>query len=419
MIANRRLLSALSMLVLSGSVAACSSSTKSASPSTTASPTEAGGSSSTAPSGSPIKVAEICSCSGAYGTLDTASADVFQAWVKSTNASGGLSGHPVEVVSFDDAGNPGTSTTDLQSAISGHAAAILDLSAVDSAWAKTAEAAKIPVIGGIFSEEPFITNPDFYPSGQTEDSAISAIAAVAKRAEATSVGLGYCAEAVLCQQLVPQAKGAFQHVGLPLTYSTSVSATASNYTAQCVAAQQAKVSALFIVVTYQTLINIGTDCNRQGYDPIYLIEGGSYTDSLAAAPGVGKDLWAAMAVMPYWANTPGVQAMNAAVARYYPGLEQGKGGAWTEAVVGAWTGGLLIRDAVKGSGVDASGTVDAAAMTQGLDSIKGDTLDGMSPPLTFSAGKAHPVDCWFVAKVVDGKPSLLDNGQTTCQNAAA
>jgi hypothetical protein len=108
--------------------------------------------------------------------------------------------------------------------------------------------------------------------------------------------------------------------------------------------------------------------------------------------------------------------MNTAVDKYYPGLRDGKvqGVVWNPGVTNAWVSGLEIERAVKGSGVSSSGTIDAAAMMQGLNSIKNDTMDGWTSPLTFTAGQPHPVHCWFEAKWANGTPTILNNKQPVC-----
>jgi branched-chain amino acid transport system substrate-binding protein len=320
---------------------------------------------------------------------------------------------------LSDASDPGTAVTDAQRLISDHVAAIIDINDFDVTWASAASAAKIPVVGGNFTEPPFLTNPDFYPSGATGDvSSGNALSNTAKLGGATSMGILYCVEVAVCAQQVPPLKAAGAQLGVPLTYSASIAATAPNYTAQCVAAQQGRVQALYVPSSEAVVARVAADCDRQGYDPIYVLAGTTYTPPLPTAPGV-KKLWMAFQIMPVWSDVPEVQAMNTAVDKYYPGLRSGKGGIWSQYAAQAWTAGLLIRDAVKGSGVASSGTVTAAAMTQGLNSIKNDTLDGWSPPLTFTAGQSHPVHCWFTAKWANGTPSLLDNGQVTCQNGTA
>ena len=59
-------------------------------------------------------------------------------------------------------------------------------------------------------------------------------------------------------------------------------------------------------------------------------------------------------------------------------------------------------------------------VTVGMDgtvapkSIGGVPVGGLTVPLTFTAGKPHPVDCWFTARVQGGTPKLIDNGKVTC-----
>jgi branched-chain amino acid transport system substrate-binding protein len=47
--------------------------------------------------------------------------------------------------------------------------------------------------------------------------------------------------------------------------------------------------------------------------------------------------------------------------------------------------------------------------------MKGVTLGGMSPPLTFTAGQAHTIDCWFVSHTSGGTSALANNGQVQCE----
>lgn len=374
-------------------------------------------SSAAAATGSPIKVGLICSCSGPYGANLTAAGDVAKAWVKSVNATGGIQGHPIDLTYVDDQSNPGTSVTVAQQVISKKVAVILDDSYLDATWSKAAAAAKIPVVGGVFNLADYISNPYFYPTGQTDDSIADSVAAIAKQSGAKKIASFYCAEAPTCAQVGDLVKAAGSKAGVPQVYSASVAATGANYTAQCLAAKQAGADAIFMPVSEQTAGRIGADCDRQGYDPTYLWEGTGYADSLTRYKGISKHLWVTFPILPYWANTPAIQKMNKAVDAAYPGLRQGKGGIWSEVAVQSWTAGLLIQDAVEKSGVAATGTIDSAAMLKGLNSVKDDTLEGWTGPLTFAAGQPHPQSCYFVANVLDGKTNLLNGGKPTCPTA--
>ncbi len=180
MVLSRKiLLGVAAALAVVVSVSACSSSSSSASNSTSAT----GGGQSSA-SGSPITIGVLCSCSGPFGSTIASAWEVVQAWQKSVNASGGLNGHPVNLTEKNNGSNPGTAATNAQSMISDKVAAIIDLDILDAVWQKPVTAAKIPVIGGNFSSTPFYTDPNWYPSGQTNDSITYAVVATAKQAGA-------------------------------------------------------------------------------------------------------------------------------------------------------------------------------------------------------------------------------------------
>ncbi len=408
---------AVGAVAIVATATACSSSSKSSSSSTTTGSSSQSTTSAVA-TGAPLTVGLICSCSGAFGTTIVSAADVAKAWANSVNASGGLQGHPVKLTVLDDTSNPGTAVTDAQQLVNDKVDVILDDSILDVAFASTLASSEIPVVGGNFSSPPFYTDPTFFPSGETNDSITYANVAVAKAAGATNIGNVYCAESPQCQESVPLVAAAGRTLGVPQVYTASIAATAPNYTAQCVAAQQDKVQAVFIGDSSSIIAKVATNCTQQGYTPTYITEGTGFSDSLESVPGLKDHLWSDYPDIPYWdSSNPGVQAMNKVVDKYYPGLRTNTT-AWSEYALQTWTAALLIQDALKGSGVGTSGTPSSASMLQGFNSIKGDNLGGMAPTLDFSASP-HKVDCWFVARVQNGTPSLQNNGQLSCQNGSS
>lgn len=365
--------------------------------------------------GTPIKVGVICSCTGPFGTNIDAAGKVSEAWSKSVNAAGGINGHPIKLMKYDDAGNPGTSVTKAQSLISAHADVILDLTPLDAAWSKIVSDAHIPVVGGELTSAAFTEDPDFYPSGQTSDALPESIVAVAKIAGATNIGELYCAEAPSCQETVPKIKAEGTKLRVPVVYSASISATAPNYTAQCVAAKQAHVTGLYVSHSSAVVANVARDCSRQGYNPVILEAGTGFSMKLASTPGTKDRLWISFPILPFFVDKPEVRKMNEALDKYYPG-ERTNVDAWSTFASQAWTGALLIERAVEASGVNSSGALSSAAIKKGLDSLKNETLGGWSPPLTFTAGKPHSVGCWYTARIQNGKPALANGGKISCQN---
>jgi branched-chain amino acid transport system substrate-binding protein len=340
-------------------------------------------------------------------------AQVYQAWVKATNASGGIDGHPIDLTVKDDGSLPATAATDAQTLISDHVDALVVDSVFSATWASMAKAANIPVVGSNTSEESFFTNSDFYDEAQTGDSAVQAVIDTTKAAGATNLAMFYCAEAPSCHELINATRTDAQKDGLPVVQTSSISLTAPNYTAQCVAAQQAHVTAIVDFTSGSVIPRIGADCTRQGYNPVYVTEGQGFYPVLLTAPGVKNNLWSEYNDLPYWQNTPSIQQMNAAVDKYYPGLRQNVN-SWNQGAAEAWPAGILLADAVKAGGLGANDTPTAAEIIKGLESLHGDTLQGWAPPLTFTAGQPHSIDCWFTAHVQNGVPSMANNGKVTC-----
>ncbi len=342
--------------------------------------------------------------------------DVYKAWVNTVNGSGGIDGHPIKLITKDDTSTPGLGLTDAQALVSSHVDAIVDLSVVDNVWASAVQAANIPVVGLQATDQPFFTNPDFYPMGETGDSAVAAYITTIKAAGGSSFGDMVCVEAASCGQYEQALKASGKQLGAPLTFSTSISATAPNYAAQCLAAKQANVK--YLIVEDPTAIGarVAKDCDTQGYDPTYVIGGGSFGTLWETTPGLKNDTWSYDPNLPYWVNSPANNAMNAAINKYYPGLEN-NANIWSGSSPIAWTSGLLLADAVKAGGLGPNDTPSAAEIVKGLESLKGDTLQGQSPPLTFAAGKAHPIDCWFTSQVSNGHPQMINNGKLTCSSA--
>jgi branched-chain amino acid transport system substrate-binding protein len=415
----------LTALVSVGACSSSGSSSSSAPASATASaPASAPASSSSgatptataaAASGSPVTIGVVCSCSGPFGTTVSQAYTVVQDWAKSVNAAGGLNGHPVTLMEKDNGSVPGSALTDAQAVIAAKPAAIIDLDILDEVWQKAASSANIPVIGGNFSVEAYFTDPNWYPSGQTNDSITYSVAAVAKQAGATNLADFYCAESAQCQASVPLIKAAGQSVGVPVVYSASISATAPNYTAQCLAAKQAGVKAIFIGDSIVVIDRVASDCNQQGYDPIFVTEGTGFQNLALTVPGLKNNLWSSYPVLPFFSSAPSITAMNAVLAKYSPGLTSNNN-IWSEFAVQGWTAGLLLAQAVKNSGVASSAPITPSVVTSGLDKVSNETLGGISPALTFTAGKPHPVDCWFTGRVQNGVASQV--GGLTCQKSS-
>jgi branched-chain amino acid transport system substrate-binding protein len=383
---------------LAVSLAACGSSSSGGNPTT-------GSNNSAATTAAPIKIGLMCTCSGPLGSQTTDTPKMVDAWASTVNAAGGINGHQVQILVKDDAGAPATSTTDVQAFVnSDHVIAIMDASLDDEVWEKFVASKNVPVVGINTSGSPFYTNPDFYAEGQTEDLLFDSIIGAAKKAGASTLGLLYCAEAPQCAEGIAPLKATGKSLGVPVTFDAEVSATAPNYTAQCVAAQQAKVGALFIADGISVIQKVGSDCTTQGYTPPIVIDGENLGPVFQTSVGIKDNSYWEVPNLPYFANTPANQAMNTALNKYSPGTLGNS--TFSELTAEGWISGKLFEAAAAAGQLGANGsTPTSAQLVTGLHALKGETLGGMAPPLTYVAGKPNPVDCWYWAVLKGGKYS--------------
>jgi branched-chain amino acid transport system substrate-binding protein len=365
-------------------------------------------------SGAPIKIGEVCSCTGplASGVQDIPA--VYKAWAESVNASGGVNGHKIDIIEKDDASNPTTSVSIVHTFVqTDHVMAILDMTSNDAAWAAYVAQAKVPVVGVNSSTEPFYSNPDFYPEGQTEDSLFYGITDAVKQAGGTKFALFYCAEAVQCQQGIAPLEAQAKTVGEDVVATLEVSASAPNYTAQCLAAKDAGATVIFTADAQQVDEKIIQDCYTQGYKPKVVIDGEILLPSFTATSGINQATYFTVPNFPYFVNTPAIKSMNKALKKYAPGIQKDVN--YGEFPVEAWISGKMFQAAAQAGGLGANGRAPTSAdLIKGLNSLHGVTLGGLAPPLTFTAGKPHPVDCWYYALLKNGKYSAPLGLKPTC-----
>lgn len=409
MIAFRKLLLSASTLTLVVA-AGCSTSDgpSDRSPGTSAS-------SSDASNGSPIKVGIICSCSGGGGfsAFNVPTQDAVEAWAKGVNESGGINGHSIDIVAKDDGGVPGQGLSAATDLVNENVSAIIDISIIDQPWAAMVNKAKIPVVGAYSDSEPFTTMPYFFPEGQSGKSINEAVVKIGQQAGASNIGYLYCVETPRCSENIPRVKTAAKQEGVPFVFNTGISATAPDYTAQCVAAKQKGVSALYISSASVVAARIGSDCKRQGFNPIYLMQGAAFGMKTATAPGLKDHLSLQFATLPFFAKTPAVQKFNAAMDKYFPGVREDASVFIQDAFQG-WVSAKLLEHAIKVSGATSGHEVTAKGVVSGLESLRNYTVDGLAPPLTFQPGVPHNVDCWFAGRIKNGVPEVVNDGKPTC-----
>jgi branched-chain amino acid transport system substrate-binding protein len=389
-----------------------SSSTSASTPASTATGTPASASSS--PTASPFVVGAMGTFTGVASGSTADGKTVFQDWVDATNAAGGINGHPVQAIILDDQNTPSIAVTNATQLVQqDHVKVIFDLSDnLEPTWAKIVDTAHVPVLGQ--SEAPTLgTDPNFYSTGTTVEPLIWGELKAANLAKVSKIGALYCAEIASCAETVPLFTALGPSAGVALAYSAKVSSTASSYTAQCLGSKDAGANGVTIGAASDVALRVAEDCAAQGYKPVYVSTAGEMTTPWLTTPAVNGAVGNTQDVPWFDDSIPATQAMQAAFAKYSPGLTSNAAFGATATI--GWAAGQVFATVAKTAGLTPSSS--QTAIIAALDTVKNDTFGGLTPPLTYTAGKAAQVPCSFVAGISDGKWTEPDGLKTVCMPA--
>jgi branched-chain amino acid transport system substrate-binding protein len=363
-------------------------------------------------SGSTIALGNVGTYSGVIGAVFSGAQQTIGVWQAYVNAHGGLNGHPVHVYIEDDGSDPSTSVSDVEQEVTqDHVIAFVGnlMPLTIQASVSYLQQQNIPVIGGDASSATWWQSPVLFPQGSSDigsDQAVFTIKAAAAKGY-TKMGVVYCVEDPTCsngiQSLIQQGGGA--QAGVTTVYSSSISITQPDFTAQCLDAKQAGATFIYFAGDGDSLMRMANDCAAQGYKPLYVGDSLAITANLASNPNL-NGLLAGQTNFP-WVDsfTPAQAAYQQAVKQYDPQL------AGSATTAGEWAAGMLAVAADK----DLTATPTSAEFFQGLWSIKNNNLGGLAPPLTFNqGGDATPSNCFFLMTLQNGQFVDLNNGNTQC-----
>jgi len=353
-------------------------------------------------SAAPIKIGFVGGSPSSLSSSSAIAVPAYEAWADSVNAHGGINGHRVDVIVKHTTTNPGIAETAVKDLVDqDHVVAIAEISNVDSSFATFVEKAHVPVIGTNISSLLMFSNPDFFSEGQTDDSLPVSVALAAKKVGAKKLGLLYCSESSICQELVSPLRTIAAKLGVSVPLASGITASSPNFTAPCLAAKQAGVQALYVADAVSVALSVAQSCVQQGYTPSFIADDGAVSVGFEKAPGWKNGMISMQPDIPFFVKTPGTDAMVAAFKKYEPAVL--KNADYNEEVVESWASGLLFEAAAKAGKLGVHGAPTSTELYKGLYSLHDETLGGMAPPLTYTKGKPNPIDCWFWMRTKDGK----------------
>ena len=365
------------------------------------------------PSTSPIVLGSV----GSYSTPGFAAVGPgeapIKAWAKWVNAHGGINGHPVKLVVMDDQGNQALAVSDVKQLVEqDHVVAFVSNQdgSLIGGYASYLDQVKVPVLGGNIYTLTWNSDPMFFPQGLTAIEGELAAVTYARKAGYKRIGSLACSEAVQCSQANALLKSLAAKGGLDDVYQAVASSTAPDYTANCLAAQSAKVQIFELLIpTADEGVKIADDCARQNYHPAWVIPGEAIGPGYLTTPSF-DNAFNFSATRPWYSTAPVMKDYRAAMKKYttvnFNKVEE------PLLAPDAWASGLMFQEAVKLSG--ATGVPTSADVLAGLAKFKDQTLGGFTGPLTFTDPTNKIADCFFVTQIKHQKFVAANNGNYLC-----
>jgi len=404
----------LAVAALAASGCGSSSSKSSTAKSSTATATSQSSSTATAgatPSGTPIAFGFLCECTGPVAASLAGYAPGVSAWVKWTNAHGGIDGHPIKLMMADTQSDPTKALAGVNQLVASNVAAMASGTGLNAVFAPVVQAHKLPVLGPINAAGVDQISPMIFPTGTSPAYQAYAIAYGGHVVGGTKSGLAYCAESPNCAQTVPLYKAGATKAGLPTVWQGSVAGSQPDYSAACLAAQSAGANAVIFSVPATTAVRFAQDCAKNNFKPHYTMNSAVFTGSMLSTPPLDGAVLQ-YGNIPYFETVPALNDFHAAMQQYESSFLKSPG--YAEVTVQGWIAGEQLAAAVRAANVPASTPVTSADVLRGLYALDGSTLGGLTQPLTYKPGVGHVNTCFYLGQIKGGKLTSLNGAKPIC-----
>jgi branched-chain amino acid transport system substrate-binding protein len=268
----------------------------------------------------------------------------------------------------------------------------------------------IPMVGNEGGSDWYHKSPMYFPQAPNGDtywhSMMPGLAEVTKGKK--KFASAACVEAeTACggADRVWHDEGIAKKNGFEPVYRARVSLAQPDYTAECLAAQRAGAEVMVLVLDDTSIGRFANSCGRQRYNPIFAWP-------LAPAATRHKDdpnLNGGVVLLNFFpwtkGDTPATAEFQAAMKKHFSGtVEPGH--------AGGWASGKMFEKAALAT---ATPTL-ASGILEGLYSFRGETLGGLTMPLSFTRGQpAKRVECWGQLIINSGKYVPVNNGEVRCR----
>ena len=336
-----------------------------------------------------------------------------QLWTAAINQKGGLNQHPVRLLVFDDGGDPARHGAQVRQAVEqdhvvaflANAEAVAGRPSVDYI-----NKVQVPIIGMSGGEDWAYSSPMYFPQKSVGTALVrSTVASLAQQVVPTGktkLATMVCVEAAACDSFDNTAAEAARNMGFTHVYRGRLSVAQPDYTANCLAAQNAGAQVVLITLDTASVRRVAANCARQEYHPIFSMAASLVADQMKDDPSMSDNVVASSGVFPWFAES------GSPLDEFRQGLhDHGRGLILGAGLVEGWVAGKLLEKAAAGLPEPPS----KSAVLAGLWSMKGDTLGGLTIPLTFKEDEpAPPIECWFNIATKRGKWISPDTFKLNC-----
>ena len=391
-----------------GTGGSSSDATPSGPPSPVAAPAPARPSTST-----PLIFASVGSYSGPAGTVLLPVVHGAQLWVKHINQHGGLQGHPVELIVYDDGADPARHRANVQDAVEkrrvlaflAQAGGVTGAAAVEYVTSN-----RVPVVGSEGATPGMYISPMYFPQMTSDeqlfDTWVYSTGLQAAAAKQSKLALFSCAEAPPCKATNRSFKDHAAEAGLDVVYNAAVSLAQPDFTAECLNARRAGAEIVFVASDGNSVTRVASSCARQGYRPTYATGGSIIRAEHANDPNLDGMIASTTSFPSFQTGTPAVGEFQAAVSSFGQTIARGQGNA------DGWTAGKLLEAA----SAPLRERPSREALLEGLWSVQDNRLGGLTAaPLSFDRDKpAQRQACFFMVRLTEKRFTSSDGFAPHC-----
>lgn len=329
---------------------------------------------------SKIVIGSFGTSSGPIGAVFAPVQVATRAWVADINARGGLNGHPVTVLYADDGGDGARALAIARRMVEQDKVLFfLNLYQVTTADAAIPylEQKNVPIImsgGGLPDEDH--SSVVFNPMVGGDLGWVSIMAGALKAlSDKQKIAVLYCRETKACPNGVRRLKEHQKQLGVEVVYEAEVSIAQPDYTAEVIQARNSGADVLANIADAASGIRIIRSALRQNWRPVFLATQAANDDVTVKAPDLKGLITVTQGTAPYM-DGPWMADYRDAVAKYVPGGPMGGTGA------AGWAGVKLVEKLAPAWGEDPT----TQKVIDSLYALKGETLGGLIPPITFPRG---------------------------------